>query len=614
LCWVEKLREWNDRKSIHIKSGLIKRYLITTADERSWVFDRPVLFLGDWCRLNHREHIWSGMNAIVAKPYGLGSGQKARDSESVQKITREILPVLAKALNQFHQTGHSERYWNIIIGHWLQRYVAVAFNRYHALEQALQMHDISATAVLRTHGFSLAKANILDFILVCDDDSWNHALYSRILAFRGDVPLDQISICMSRSDQESDGRKKPAYISRPHNRIKWWLRENISRICQKFSHYTDAFIINSALPLWEEIKLQIVLGQVPQIWRKISFDPTPPNDVARGELRLDFKDYTGFERYVRWQLPEVIPTSYLEGYKDLTKVAESLPWPKKPKFILTSVNFSTDEVFKVWAGSKVEQGIPYFTAQHGGNYATHVYYGNSAFPERSSSDKFFTWGWSDGSGNTIPAFNFKLAASKKAGFDPEGRLLLIEFDYFHRIVPWDTDHGHLSYIKDQFCFFDGLSDSIQRQVTVRLKLGERIQSDQQIWRDRYPHARIEIGVAPIRTLIQNSRLIVHSYDSTGILETLALNIPTMCFWRDGLDHLLPEAKPYYKLLRDVGIFTDNPVHAAELIAVYWDNIDAWWLSQKVQDARKVFCARFSREVDNPVWTMKQLLTVHEKSL
>lgn len=34
------------------------RYLITTADERTWKFDRPVLFLGEWCRLYDRRHVW----------------------------------------------------------------------------------------------------------------------------------------------------------------------------------------------------------------------------------------------------------------------------------------------------------------------------------------------------------------------------------------------------------------------------------------------------------------------------------------------------------------------------------------------------------------------------
>jgi hypothetical protein len=52
----------------------VARHLITTADERTWKFDRPVLFLGEWCRLYDRKQVWGGMDGIVAEPYGLQAG------------------------------------------------------------------------------------------------------------------------------------------------------------------------------------------------------------------------------------------------------------------------------------------------------------------------------------------------------------------------------------------------------------------------------------------------------------------------------------------------------------------------------------------------------------
>ena len=47
------------------------KYLITTEDESTWKFDRSVIFLGEWCRLFSRKHIWENLDAIVAEPYGL---------------------------------------------------------------------------------------------------------------------------------------------------------------------------------------------------------------------------------------------------------------------------------------------------------------------------------------------------------------------------------------------------------------------------------------------------------------------------------------------------------------------------------------------------------------
>ena len=122
-----------------------------------------------------------------------------------------------------------------------------------------------------------------------------------------------------------------------------------------------------------------------------------------------------------------------------------------------------------------------------------------------------------------------------------------------------------------------------------------------------PAVHLETGEAPIQKLCAKSRLVVHSYDSTGILETLASNTPTLCFWDGGLDHLLPRDKPYYELLRGAGILADSPEQAALFVTQYWDDIDGWWKSEQVQSARREFCEQYARNEKNPVRTMKRLL-------
>jgi len=57
----------------------MQRFLVTTADERTWPKDRPILFLGEWCRLYNRRHVWSKLDAIVADPYGVEIEKKNRD-------------------------------------------------------------------------------------------------------------------------------------------------------------------------------------------------------------------------------------------------------------------------------------------------------------------------------------------------------------------------------------------------------------------------------------------------------------------------------------------------------------------------------------------------------
>ena len=53
----------------------MKKYLITTADD-TWKFDEKVVFLGEWCCLYNRKHIWKEMDFDVAKPYSLINPKK----------------------------------------------------------------------------------------------------------------------------------------------------------------------------------------------------------------------------------------------------------------------------------------------------------------------------------------------------------------------------------------------------------------------------------------------------------------------------------------------------------------------------------------------------------
>ena len=166
------------------------------------------------------------------------------------------------------------------------------------------------------------------------------------------------------------------------------------------------------------------------------------------------------------------------------------------------------------------------------------------------------------------------------------------------------------YQDQQFRFVAALPVNIQKELMVRLHDGwiNCRWSDDKRWKDYGLSNSLDLGTEPVKNAIAKNRLVVHSYDSTGILEGLASNIPTLCFWNGGLDHLLPSAKPYYELLRGAGILADSPEHAAHLVSKYWENIDEWWESEQVQSARVVFCEQYARVERCPVMSMKRLLT------
>jgi putative transferase (TIGR04331 family) len=581
----------------------MKRFLITTADERSWKFDRPVLFLGEWCRLYTRRDIWSKMDADVAAPYGLAVIEKDRDLAYVQSLASALLTEATDALNRFHGTAHGTRYWQIVIGQWLQRFVALAFNRYHTVRQALATYEISGTTVFDFNRYHLAANDSNQFIWACNDDEWNNVFYSQVIRELGGIPIEVDAAALDGKT----GFIQPPVMSSPPRGLRARSLALARRWLPRLTRQTDAFITNTYLPSLVEAQLKVSLAQAPQLWNRETVAEYRPDPNARKALRLDGARYEGFERFVRCQFSNVIPSCYLEGFGALVRQTQRLPWPSRPAFVFTSNNFDTDEPFKVWAATKAEEGFPYFTGQHGNNYGTLK--GSENWTEVVTPDAFFTWGWKNGNDRNVPSFLFKTAGRKAPRSDAAGRLLLIELPLPHRLTLHDSYQEFVAYQEDQFMFVESLPETIRSQVTVRLHSGSRqVRWFEQLrWAERCPGAQLEMGAARIVTLIEQSRLIVHSYDSTGILETLAWNLPTMCFWQGGLDHLLPHARPYYQLLRDVGILADSARQAAALATARWESVDHWWMSPPVQAARRKFCDEYARSERRPVRTLRRLL-------
>ena len=113
---------------------MIKRHLIITSDEKTWKFDRPVLFLGEWCLRYDRKHIWSKLDYEVAKPFGISSIERQQYTLQCRQITNELISELTSYLNKVHKLNFSIRDWSILIGHWLNTYVSTLFNRFHTIE------------------------------------------------------------------------------------------------------------------------------------------------------------------------------------------------------------------------------------------------------------------------------------------------------------------------------------------------------------------------------------------------------------------------------------------------------------------------------------------------
>jgi putative transferase (TIGR04331 family) len=586
------------------------RFLITTADERSWRIDRPVLFLGEWCRRYDRRHVWRNLDAETVPYHWDDREQFYRDYLYLDELYEKLLSELGGALNQFHGVEHSSHYWRILIGPWLFPFIGMLFDRWTMIQRAVNLYEIAGVRVLQTSIEQIVPNDRSHFNQLFVEDSWNEAIYAELLRDFTHVAIETIHAGVQgqfHSPEPKTSNAKPLPFRRRVRSglasVAFWLSERLVR-------ENEAFFIASYLPIKQDLRLQWQLGQIPKIWRRF---PAPRVAIEKAQRKWILGDTTeqGVERIVRSMIPKHIPTLYLEGYASLQKKVAELPWPKKPRLIFTSNSYNSDDVFKAWSGDKVESGVPLVIGQHGGGYGCSLW-SSCEKHERAIADRYLNWGWGEGELNLLPTGALKLIGRGRGVWDKEGDLLLVMAvfpRYSYALEPIVVSATQCeSYISDSYRFVDALNGEARQRLLVRLYMHDRGWAQVERWSDRYPGLRIDLGSGSIDSLIRGSRLFIATYNSTGFLETLGRNIPTIMFWNPNHWELRVSAIPYFDRLKEVGIFHETPESAAAKVAEVWGDVPGWWNQEKIQEAREYFCHRFARTMDNPIQVLKEALT------
>lgn len=581
---------------------MVSRCLVTTALEITWPSDnRPILFLGEWCRLYDRKHRWGKLDALVV-PYHWDDREKLhRDYLYLKGLHEQLLIELAEKLNAIHDVSHSVRYWRIVLGPWLGFFVQMLFDRWEMLCRAVNDYDISLVTIGEHDADSIVPNDMSSFVGLFVGDIWNDAIYGQLLEFLH-LSFDILRIEGGASDRVFFcGRDSSTLYELKHS-----AAELISRFSGVVCSDSEYFFISSYLPIRQDFLLQIKLGQLPKLWRPVAVKKFRMSPESR-QWRLSESKYSlGFESAVRAMIPRHIPKAYLEGYESLVSAAQSLYWPKRPKVIFTSNSYFSDEVFKVWAADKVENECPLIIGQHGGNFGM-AKWSFTEDHQTQIADKFLTWGWRDDRSEKVrPVGNFK-GFGKRIAPDESGVALLVQMAmprYSYHMYSIPVSGQWLSYFDDQCRFLRALPSKLQEKVLVRLYAHDYGWCQKKRWMDCFPSIQIDDGLRPIASLMAKSRLYISTYNATTYLESLSLNFPTLIFWNERHSEFRPGVEQDFEALKSVGIFHDTPESAAHHMQSIWGDVSGWWSSPSVQSVRQQFCERFALIPEKPIDAME----------
>jgi putative transferase (TIGR04331 family) len=274
-----------------------------------------------------------------------------------------------------------------------------------------------------------------------------------------------------------------------------------------------------------------------------------------------------------------------------------------PKVIITGIGPSYDASFSIWAAECIERGTTLVGVQHGGTYGESVPSHDEKY-ERSISDLFISWGWSENE-KVVPLPATRLMGvshtRKKAATD---NILWVttadsRYTYFLSLLPLGA--RFLQYFNSQERFYNSLNKDIIEKLILRLYPYDFRWSMRQRWRDKYHQLRMDDYRLSLREQVERAKMVViDHFGATTLLEVLTLNKPVIVFGDTLLFEVRDTAKSYYEVLEQVNVLHYSPEDAARTVNAVHGNIETWWNEPVRQDAVNRFKNNFAYTSANDI--------------
>jgi putative transferase (TIGR04331 family) len=569
-------------------------FLATTALEEFWDTTKPIVFLGDWCLRYSRRRVWEPLAGQVM-PAPWSSKQESHGTvKYLGGVYDRLLPLLSRSLNDIHRENHTERYWRIIIGPWLLHYIDVIFERYVSLSRAIDNHPDFTTLGLTKDCFVIPR-DADDHDTWIPDDAYNLQLYTRILDALGiKFPRKPFSLNDHLYSYHHSNNKE-----NPKKFIKKIARNFLSYIYSLRKKQRLIFLSKCYFPTTVELKLFLMnyRNVSPYYREKIDLPFMPINYDVRTKLGNISMGKSEFETLLVKTLPLDMPQSFIESYRNVENDVKN-NYPPNPRAIMSAVLWYFHGSFRHWAASTSERGTKLIGVQHGGNYGSDLHL-KIIDHEFAISDCYYTWGWTESMNlaQTIPMPATKLMAirpMKNKNRNDSILMLTTGLPRYFRRFGNLNNYEYGEYLNQQLNFMSSLFPEIRTKVRIRLYQYDFGWDLVERWENVYPSVNIETWNIPFLNSLENCELFVSDHLSTTFVEALSAGKPTILFWSPQIFMLRPDAEPYYKELRDVGILHDTPESAAEVINTVYSDLRGWWTDSRRQTALKKFCVRFAR--------------------
>ena len=563
-------------KNIKLKS---KKYLEIPIFDKNFKLDKNIIFYKKW----------------------IGYKRKLKDLKQNHKLYNFYLKKLTKFLNKYHQTNFSNRYWEIILGKWLFWFISSISFKWNLIQNVKPKRFIFLKKKINLN--DVIPHGIEDFNKLAISNYWNHYFFTRIIEYGFS---EKIHIKQSKSFLINK-EKKIIYKKLQESTFKDNLSFTLQKIFNLLPQNKDNLIFSTYMDNLQDIKLNLLSNKSLLFYKSIRphhfFRNKKSFKLKRKNLKISKKGKPNLINFLNMEVMNNIPTAYLENYNIIKHLINKIPFPKNPKRILTCLGINRSTLMNRYIAENVENGATLILAQHGGNYFQHKFHFDTIH-ETNISDKYLSWG----SKKKKNLFSVGIIKDLKKGFkNKEKTILEVRIrKSFDKDIKIDSGFFESKRYLDNLCSFFKLirNSEISNDLLIKLRDDTSYWNEKKLFDSVNPNLTYLDKSKKMVKEISSAKLIIHTYCSTGHLECLAANIPTLILYVHDFNLLEKKTIDYFKKFKKLGIMHTSPQSLFSKLKKIktTKEIEEWWGKKNIQSLlnryRKDYCFIDNEKITN----------------
>jgi putative transferase (TIGR04331 family) len=273
-------------------------------------------------------------------------------------------------------------------------------------------------------------------------------------------------------------------------------------------------------------------------------------------------------------------------------------YPREPRKVVVSSIHYYDEVVRFWLATCKARGSTIAVYQHGGVFNTTRFIPWQNIDIELYSE-WIAWGEILQRLPTKAGYISKISNKDRSrGQLRKRERIVVELSNGPRFLQYGlsqpANQNWNKYFSDIRDFLGRIRSDLAPSVTVRCNrhdFGRDVSTELQT---KFPTFSFDDGRTSIRELRFASRLCVITTDGTGLLESLALGIPTLAWWDQHIWEPSETAIPHLRLLESCGVLHTSSESAADCLNLVVEDVECWWQESFRQEAIQEFLRLYAR--------------------